>query len=118
MDSHVLVRPEHLNHHGNLFGGQLLLWVDEYAWIAASLDFPTTTFVTVGMGESSFKVGINLGAIIRFSVKLLKKGNSSVTYKVDVYARHPDTRGEVLSFTNTVVFVAIDKDGKKIPLPK
>ena len=29
MENHVLVRTRHLNHKGNLFGGQMLLWVDE-----------------------------------------------------------------------------------------
>ena len=36
MESYKVVRPEHLNHFGHLFGGCLLKWVDEIAWIAAS----------------------------------------------------------------------------------
>jgi competence protein ComEC len=36
MESYTVVRPEHLNHYGHLFGGCLLKWVDEIAWIAAS----------------------------------------------------------------------------------
>ncbi|HSO80381.1 MAG TPA: hotdog domain-containing protein, partial [Chromatiaceae bacterium] len=35
MESYKVVRPEHLNHFGHLFGGCLLKWVDEIAWIAA-----------------------------------------------------------------------------------
>ena len=40
MNNYAIVRQEHLNHYGFLFGGALLLWVDEYVWLAASLDFP------------------------------------------------------------------------------
>ena len=40
MENRRLVLPEHLNHFGFLFGGQLLRWVDGTAWIAASLDYP------------------------------------------------------------------------------
>ena len=54
MENHKLVLPEHLNHFGFLFGGHMLAWVDEVAWIAASLDYPGYHFVTVGMDEVSF----------------------------------------------------------------
>ena len=30
-----LVMPEHMNHFGDLYGGNMLKWVDEIAWIAA-----------------------------------------------------------------------------------
>jgi acyl-CoA hydrolase len=40
MQTFTTVRPEHLNYHGFLFGGQLLLWVDEFAWMAAARDNP------------------------------------------------------------------------------
>ena len=35
MINHKLVLPQYLNHYGFLFGGHLLKWVDEYAYIAA-----------------------------------------------------------------------------------
>jgi len=38
MESHKVVRPEHLNHFGDLFGRGLLKRVDEISWIAASRD--------------------------------------------------------------------------------
>jgi acyl-CoA hydrolase len=31
MDNYTIVRKEHLNHHGYLFGGTLLSRVDEFA---------------------------------------------------------------------------------------
>jgi hypothetical protein len=36
METHRLVLPANLNHYGFLFGGQLLAWIDEASWIAAS----------------------------------------------------------------------------------
>ena len=41
MENHKPVLPGYLTQFGFLFGGNLLEWVDEYAWIAVSLDFPT-----------------------------------------------------------------------------
>ena len=47
-ESTLLVRPEHLNHHGFLFGGRLLEWLDEQAYIAAiSRLNPEANLVTV-----------------------------------------------------------------------
>ena len=33
MTSYKLVRPGDLNHYGFLFGGKMLMWVDEVAWM-------------------------------------------------------------------------------------
>ena len=33
MDNYTIVRKEHLNSYGYLFGGTLLRCVDEFAWI-------------------------------------------------------------------------------------
>src|SRR5574344_538715 len=46
MQFNTLVRSEHLNHNGKLFGGYMLLWVDEYAYIAAITEYPGARFVT------------------------------------------------------------------------
>ena len=66
MDNYTIVRKEHLNHYGYLFGGKLLSWVDEFAWIFASLDFPGCSLVTVGMDQVSFKERVENGSILRF----------------------------------------------------
>ncbi len=47
MENFKVVRPGHLNHYDYLFGGELLKWVDEISWIAASCDYPGCKFVTV-----------------------------------------------------------------------
>jgi len=64
MQSTALVRTEHLNHYGRLFGGQLLRWVDEFAWIAATRDFPASRFVTRAMDKVEFRHQVKNGEII------------------------------------------------------
>ncbi|MHC1699157.1 MAG: acyl-CoA thioesterase [Geobacteraceae bacterium] len=117
MDNYTIVRSEHLNHYGHLFGGTLLRWVDEFAWIFASLDFRGCTLVTVGMDRSSFKERINSGSILRFNIQPVKLGTSSITYSVDVYADAPGASEEKLVFSTNVTFVRIDENGRKTPLP-
>ena len=68
MINHKLVLPEHLNHYGYLFGGYLLHWVDEYAYITANLDFPGHRFVTIGLDNVVFRKSIRLGSVLKFDI--------------------------------------------------
>lgn len=116
MEQYKLVLPEHLNHYGYLFGGNLLKWVDEYAWIAASLDTPGCKFVTIGMDRVEFRKGVRKGAILRFDVQKAKQGTTSVTYAVNVYADDIETGREETVFSTHVTFVCLDTQGRKVPL--
>jgi acyl-CoA hydrolase len=118
MENYTIVRPGHLNHHGYLFGGQLLKWVDEYAWISASREFPGYTLVTRAMDEVEFRTPIVSGSILRFHTYLSTRGESALTYTVEVYADEPGAVAEKLVFTNHVVFVSVDQNGRKRRIPQ
>jgi acyl-CoA hydrolase len=117
MDNYTIVRPEHLNHHGFLFGGTMLSWVDEYAWLAATLDFPHCRLVTIAMDRSVFRHPAPVGSILRFHCRHASQGDSSVTYAVDVYADAPGAEAEEQIFSTTVTFVRVDENGAKCSLP-
>ncbi|MBF9017362.1 MULTISPECIES: acyl-CoA thioesterase [unclassified Oceanispirochaeta] len=117
MNTFNAVRSEHLNHHNYLFGGQMLFWVDENAWMTAARDFPGFRLVTRGMERISFEKSVINGSILRFHILPVNQGNSSVQYQVDVYADSPGEQSEVLVFSNKVTFVSVDCNGSKIPLP-
>lgn len=118
MDNFTLVRPEHLNHHGYLFGGVLLKWVDEYAWLVASRDFPGCSLVTVGMDAITFRKRVENGSILRFSILPQYVGTTSVRYGVDIYADAPGANCEEHVFSTTITFVNLDAAGVKRPLPR
>lgn len=118
MENYAIVRQGHLNHHGYLFGGQLLKWVDEYAWIGASRDFPGYTLVTRAMDKIDFRTPVISGSILRFHTFLAQRGSSSLTYTVEVFADEPGATEEKLVFTNHVVFVSVDAEGQKRPIPE
>ena len=117
MDNFALVRPEHLNHYGFLFGGVLLKWVDEYAWLAASRDFSGCTLITVAMDNIQFKQKVPNGSILRFHIVPLRLGNTSVTYTVEVYSEELGIDAEKKVFATTVTFVRVDENGRKVSLP-
>jgi acyl-CoA hydrolase len=116
MDTFTLVRTEHLNHHNKLFGGQLLKWVDEFAWLAASREFCGTMLVTRAMDNSEFRYSVPNGSILRFHIEKQHTGTTSVLYSVDVFADMPGHADEMLIFSNRVTFVAVDEYGNKMPL--
>ncbi|MBN2530755.1 MAG: acyl-CoA thioesterase [Deltaproteobacteria bacterium] len=118
MEAFCFVRPEHLSHQGYLFGGNLLKWVDEYAWLAAARDFPGQILVTRAMDDIQFTKRVRIGAILRFDTNRVKQGNTSATYAVNVYASNPASRDEELVFSTNVIFVAVDNKGQKAVLPK
>jgi acyl-CoA hydrolase len=116
MINHKLVLPEHLNQYGYLFGGNLLKWVDEYAWIAATLDYPGANFVTIAMERVEFKKSIREGAVLRFEIDRSREGTTSAQYGVTVFANDTHTGAEEPVFSTTVTFVRIDRNGHKLPL--
>ena len=118
MENHKLVLPEQLNHYGYLMGGHLLKWVDEYAWIAASLDFPRANFVTIALDKVLFKKSVRQGTILKFLVDKTGQGRTSATYGVEVWANGKGVADSELIFTTRVTFVSIGADGEKVPLPE
>ena len=117
MNTFLLVRTEHLNHYGYLFGGQMLKWVDEMAWLAAARDFTGLNIVTRALEQVDFKKRVSNGSILRFQINYEKQGKTSVTYRVDVYADAPGAKAEEHVFSNRLTFVALDEKGKTCILP-
>jgi len=117
MQFKCLVRPEHLNHNGYLFGGYMLKWVDEYAYLAALEDYPSGHFVTRGMDAVSFEHSVDNGDVLTFDVVKVKTGHSSVTYAIHVSARAFPSGHSRDVFSTKVTMCNVDKQGHKALLP-
>ncbi len=113
MKNYKLVLPEHLNHYGYLFGGNLLNWIDEMGYIAVTLDYPGCNFVTVAMDNVVFKKSIRKGAILCFDTEKTRVGETSVEYTVNVYKDRIEKVHRELVFTTQITFVCLDKKGRK-----
>ena len=116
MTTYKLVMPEDMNHYGFLFGGKMLMWIDEVAWIAVSNEYPGERFVTVGMSEVTFQKSVHPRAVLRFDVQKKRVGTTSVTYHVDVYRRDIEAAEEEHVFHTDITFVHVDAQGKKLAL--
>ena len=118
MENFKLVLRGDLNQHGYLYGGNLLKWIDEYAWIAATLDYPESKFVTVALDEVTFKKSVKEGSILKFSINKYKIGNTSVQYFVEVFCNTQCHEKMELVFSTHITFVNVDENGFKKILPK
>jgi acyl-CoA hydrolase len=116
MESFKVVRPAHLNQYGDLFGGVLLKWVDEIAWIAASRDHPGCRFVTVAMDRVEFHRSVPQGVLLRFDAFESRRGTTSISYSVQVFADDLSTGDQALIFTTCITFVRVDAGGSKTPI--
>lgn len=113
MDHRKLVLPEHLNDQGSLFGGYLLKWLDEFAYITANMDYPGNRFVTIALNNVEFKRQIRCGQILCFSVNESRIGNTSVEYLVEVYGEMDQEKERRVLFATTITFVNVTADGDK-----
>ena len=113
MITYKLVMPENLNTFGDLFGGNMLKWVDETAAMAVLLDFPGCRFLTIGMDKVVFKRPVKCGSILKFDINQVREGKTSVSYSVIVADPH---NAATIYFTTIVTFVHVNKQMQKIAL--
>lgn len=115
MQHRTIVLPEYLNDQGFLFGGNLLKWVDEFAYITATLDFPGNRFVTISLDEVNFKQPVLPGEVLCFDVQLERRGNTSLKYSVTVTGQKLAGHDQPL-FATHISFVNVGDDGKPLPI--
>lgn len=113
MEHYKLILPEHLNHDGMLFGGNMLKWIDEFAYITASREFPDNRFVTVALDNVAFHHAVAGGEIIRFVVELNRLGKTSAQYNVRAFGTRRHSCPETILFETRITFVAVDEAGHK-----
>ena len=116
MEHYKLIMPEHLNHHGFLYGGYMLKWIDELAYITANQEFPGRNFLTIALDNVIFRKAVKVGEIIRFSVERVKLGTTSVQYNVRAYGTRYNAQPDEVLFETRITFVSVDNEGKKKPI--
>ena len=109
---HMIVRQEHLNQYGNLFGGHVLGVIDELAFIACARTYPGRNFLTRAVRDAEFTVPARLGALLQFDFGIERVGNTSVQVGVTMRIVPADGGPPVTSFDGTVVMVCVDALGR------
>lgn len=98
--------------HGNLFGGNMLSWLDEAAASMACQICDSTDLVTKKLTEVEFERRVRVGQLIKIYGDVVKMGNTSIT--LDIEARkHNVKSGEQKMVCGTrITFVNVDEEGE------
>jgi len=112
----VTLLPRDTNRHGSIFGGVILSHVDLAGAIEARKSCGPLNFVTVALDHVVFHKPVFVGDLLSLYTETLKIGRTSVTTRVVVEAIRGDTYETVRVTEADVVYVAVDKDWKPVPI--
>lgn len=108
--SRRLVMPNDLNFAGSLFGGRILEWIDEEAYIYASCQLDQKSLVTKHMGAITFEASAFQGDVVEFGLETKHVGRTSLT--VSCVVRNKGTKQNIC-VADDIVFVHIDGVSRK-----
>lgn len=111
-----LVLPNDTNTMGNLFGGQLLKWLDINCAISAHRHCKRLV-VTVAVNHVGFDRPIKLGDFVTIKSHVSRGFSSSMEVWADVWVEDQVTGEKIMANSAIYTFVAIDNAGRSSAVP-
>jgi acyl-CoA hydrolase len=111
------VLPNDTNTLNNLMGGRMMHWMDIVSAISAQ-KHSNNTVVTASVDNVSFTKPIKLGNVVTLKAQITRSFNSSMEIYIEVWSEDIPSGEKELSNRAFFTFVAIDKEGNKIPVPE
>lgn len=106
------IRPEHLNHHGTLYAGQITDWLTEAAFIrTAQVRGRTDHIVMAGANQIRLLRPMVPGEILDLGAEVVRLGTTSIVLQVE----GRELLSGVLCCEGEFVFVTVDDEGRKCP---
>ena len=112
-----LVLPNDTNTLNNLMGGRMMHWMDIVSAISAQ-KHSNNTVVTASVDNVSFTKPIKLGNVVTLKAQITRSFNSSMEIYIEVWSEDILSGHKELSNRAFFTFVAIDKEGNKVPVPE
>ena len=107
-----MVAAKDLNSNGSLFGGRLLAWIDEEAFIFSACQLKDDSVVTRYISNIEFLSTARIGDIIEIGMEVVDMGRTSITLTCHVRKKGTDT---IITQIDKIVFVLVGRDGKPKP---
>jgi len=111
-----IVFPHHANTMGTLFGGRALELLDINAAIAC-YRFARRTVVTASTEAIDFRAPVHVGEIVEVRSRVVWTGRTSMIVRGELVGENPRTGERRLATVGHISFVALDDDGRPIPVP-
>jgi acyl-CoA thioesterase YciA len=110
------VKKSDLGFHGNLFGGQLLKWIDVAAAGYAMQLCDTPRMVTVSIDKCFFERPAKEGQLLKIYGSPAEVGTTSLTIYMEARAHNVYTGEQRVILRTNIKFVRIDEEGNPIPI--
>lgn len=108
--------PRDTNAEGTIFGGVILSLIDQAAYVEAVRQ-AHQRYVTVSMNTVVFHQPVFVGDVLSLYADTTRVGRTSITIHVRVCARRrSDPDADVKVTEAEVVFVAVNDQGKPVPV--
>ena len=112
-----LASPMDVNFGGNIHGGAAMKWLDEAGYVCACA-WSGYYCVTAFVGDINFNSSIAVGHLVKINAKIIHTGRTSMHLALELYSSDPIGVKKSKSIHCMMVFVALDKDGKPVPVPE
>lgn len=110
------VKKSDLGFHGNLFGGNLMRWIDSAGAALATQIADTPRMVTVLIDECLFKKPAKEGHLLKIYGRVDSIGRTSVTLKLEARAHNVYSGQQSIILSTNIKFVRIDENNEAIPI--
>lgn len=111
------VFPNSANHYGTLFGGQVMAWMDQAAFICATR-WCRRKVVTAHSSAIDFHHAVPVGTIVEIIARLDTVGKTSMRVKVELWVEPMDRPERTLACQGEFVLVAVDGLNRPVQVPQ
>lgn len=109
------VLPEHLNHMGNMHGGEIMKLMDNTAGIAFTRHAKCKA-VTAAVNDFKFILPVPQKSIVRCIAEVTKVGRTSMEVNTTLYVENVETGENKKAAQGIFIGVAIDEEGRPVPV--
>lgn len=118
IESRKLVMPDQINPNKTLFGGVLMSWIDEAAYMTAQKHSGESYVVTVAFDQIVFHRPIHVGDQVILKSRMAYVGRSSMEIFVAVEKEDGATGAREYATHAFVTFVALDEANRPMTVPR
>jgi acyl-CoA thioesterase YciA len=112
----TIAMPADTDANGDIFGGWVMSQMDQAGGIAG-VERAQGRVVTVAVEAMHFIRPVRIGDVLCVYTRVERIGRTSMTIRVEAWARRFQTRIREKVTDATFTFVAIDQDGRPRPIP-
>lgn len=112
----TIAMPADTNVNGDIFGGWLMAQMDLGASVPARIRAKCRV-ATVAVEAMTFHRPVHVGDLVSIHGTILKEGRTSMQIGVEVWVLRQPSGNRLKVTEATFIFVAVDENGVKRPLP-